>query len=126
MRGRLGSAALRLEQTDRPEEDRLAEPFRTPNPHTDVSINGITRRRVPTAQVAAPAVTSGVFHGFPFLELARLSASSRDARSFFTPKRLYATSGFWMITAGIRFRAGDAHERMGRYGVSLPTAHTQH
>ena len=126
IRGRLGSAALRLEQTDRAEEDRLAEPFRTPNPHADLSINGITRWKVLTAQVAAPAVTSGVFHGFPFLELARLSASSRDARSFFTPERLYATSGFWMITAGIRLRAGDAHERMGRYGVSLPTAHTQH
>jgi hypothetical protein len=124
--GRLGTAALRLEQTDRPEEDRLADPFRTPNPHADLSINGITRWRVVTAQFAAPAVTRGVLHGFPFVELARLNAHPRDARSFFTPERLYGTSRFWMVTAGIRLRAGQAHDRMGRYGVSLPTAHDQH
>ena len=126
LRGRLGNAALRLEQTDRPEEDRLADPFRTPNPHADLSINGISRWRVVAVQVAAPAVTRGVLHGFPFAELARLSAHPRDARSFFTPERLYGTSRFWMVTAGIRFRAGEAHDRMGRYGVSLPTAHDPH
>lgn len=126
VRGRLGTAALRLEQTDRPEEDRLANPFRTPSPHTDLSINGITRWRMITAQLAAPGVTRGVLHGFPFVEIAHLSGKSRDSRSFFTPERLYGTSRFWMVTAGIRLRAGDAHERMGRYGVSLPSAHTRH
>ncbi len=126
MRGGRGTVALRLEQTDRPEEDRLADPFRTPSPHADLNINGITRWRVITAHVAAPAVTSGVLHGFPFLELARLFATSRDSRSFFTPERLYGSSRFWMVTAGVRLRAGPAHERMGRYGVSLPSAHSLH
>ncbi|MEO8619673.1 MAG: hypothetical protein ABI625_01335 [bacterium] len=110
--------ALRLEQSERPEEDRLADPFRTPRPSTDLSINGITRWRVASLQVAAPSVTSGVFSGYPFVEIARLNATTRDSRSLFTPERLYGTSRFWMLTVGARLRAGDAHPRMGRYGVA--------
>ena len=117
--GPLG-VALRLEQTERPEEDRLLEPFRTPRPSFDLSINGITRWRVATLHLAAPAVTRGPLSGFPFLEVARLSAAERDARSLFTPARLYGTTRFWMLTAGLRLRAGDAHARMGRYGVARP------
>jgi hypothetical protein len=115
--------AMRLEQTERPEEERLADPSRTPRPASDLSINGITRWRVATMQVAAPSVTRGVFSGFPFVEVARLAASPRNSRSLFTPQRLYGTSRFWMVTAGFRLRAGDAHSRMGRYGVALPTSH---
>ncbi len=112
--------ALRLEQTERPEEERLADPFRTPRPSTDLSINGITRWRVATLHVGAPAVTAGWLSGLPFVEGAFLHAASRDARSLFTPGRLYGTSRFFMLTAGIRLRAGDPHARMGRYGVALP------
>ena len=110
--------ALRLEQTDRPEEDRLLDPFRTPRPSTDLSINGITQWRVATFQLDAPGVTHRSMSGFPFMEVARLSAVSRNGRSLFTPERLYGTSRFWMLTAGVRLRAGDAHARMGRYGVA--------
>ena len=70
-------------------------------------------------QVAAPSVTRDFFSGFPFVEVARLAASPRDSRSLFTPQRLYGTSRFWMVTAGVRLRAGDAHSRMGRYRVAL-------
>lgn len=115
--------ALRLEQTERPEEDRLSDPSRTPRPASDLSINGITRWQVATAQISAPIVTRGRLSGFPFMEVGRLSATPRDARSLFTPQRLYGTSHFWMFTAGVRLRAGDAHSRMGRYGVALPTSH---
>lgn len=113
----LGLAA-RLEQADRPEEDRLADPFRTPRPAADLSINGITRWRVATMHVEAPAVTTSQVSGFPFLEIARLTAAARDVRSVFTPEHLYGTSKFWMITAGIRVAAGMTHDRMGRYGVA--------
>ena len=112
--------ALRLEQTERPEEDRLLEPFRTPRPSVDLSINGITRWRVATLHLAAPAVTRGSLSGFPFVEVARLFAAERDARSLFTPLHLYGTTRFWMLTAGLRLRAGSAHARMGRYGVARP------
>ncbi|MEO5816976.1 MAG: hypothetical protein ABIT20_17035 [Gemmatimonadaceae bacterium] len=115
--------ALRLEQTDRPEEERLADPDRSPRPATDLNINGITRWRVLTLQIAAPSVTRGIFSGFPFVEVARLNAASRDSRSLLTPQRLYGTTNFWMATAGVRLRVGDAHSRMGRYGVALPNLH---
>jgi hypothetical protein len=123
LRGGPLTVALRLEQTDRPEEERLADPSRTPRPASDLHINGINRWRVATLQIAAPSVTRGAFSGFPFVEVARLSAAARDSRSFFTPQQLYGTSDFWMVTAGLRLRAGDAHSRMGRYGVALPTLH---
>lgn len=115
--GHLG-VALRLEQSDRPEEDRLQDPYRTPRPATDLSINGITQWRAATLQLDPPAVTSRALSGFPFLEVARLSAAPRDARSLFTPDRLYGTARFWMLTAGVRLRAGATHARMGRYGVA--------
>jgi len=110
--------ALRLEQSDRPEEGRLAEPFRTPRPASDLSINGITQWRVASLQFAAP---SSFLHGIssvPFVEVARLWAGARNARSAATTDRLYGTSNLWMLTVGIRLRAGDAHARMGRYGVA--------
>jgi hypothetical protein len=112
--------ALRLEQTERPEEDRLADPFRTPVPATDLSINGITRWRVATFNVTAPPVTAWVLSGFPFVEVARLAASPVDPRALFTPDRLYGTSRFWMYTAGVRVQLGTAHYRMGRYAAAIP------
>jgi hypothetical protein len=112
--------ALRLEQTDRPEEERLADPFRTPRPSDDLSINGITQWRVATLQLDAPAVTSSIVSGVPFVEVARLAAAPREPLALFTPERLYGTSNFWMLTVGVRIRIGGAHARMGRYGVAVP------
>jgi len=122
LRGPL-AIALRFEQTDRPEEERLAEPFRTPRPASDLSNGGVTRWRVATLQFGTPALTRGMFYGFPFVEVERLSASPRDPRSLLTPQRLYGTSNFWMATVGVRLRVGNPHPRMGRYGVALPNLH---
>ena len=110
--------ALRLEQSERPEEGRLADPFRSPRPATDLSINGLTQWRVATLQLAAPGTTLHRVSSVPFIELARLWAGARDARSVATPDRLYGTSRLWMLTVGVRLRAGAAHARMGRYGVA--------
>jgi hypothetical protein len=112
--------ALRLEQTDRPEEERTADGFRTVRPATDLHISGITRWRSATLHADAPAVTWGTVSGLPFVELSRLSASPRVAGALFDPGTFYDGSRFWMITAGVRIRAGASHARMGRYGVALP------
>lgn len=114
------SFSLRLEQTERPEEDRLADPSRTPRPASDLSINGITRWRAATLNATAPPVTARALSGFAFAEVALLSASPKDQRSLFTPTRLYGTSSFTMFTVGVRLLAGSAHTRMGRYGVAAP------
>jgi hypothetical protein len=112
--------ALRLEQTDRPEEERSVDPFRTVRPATDLSISGITRWRIATVHLAAPAVTQGTVSGVPFVEVSRLAPTSRDPGSLFVPERFYNGSRLWMLTVGLRLRAGAPHTRMGRYGVSLP------
>jgi hypothetical protein len=112
--------ALRVEQTDRPEEERTADPFRTARPATDLHISGITRWRTATLSVAAPAVTWGTVAGVPFLELSRLAAAARDPRALFDPDTFYGRSRFWMVTGGVRLRVGGAHGRMGRYGVARP------
>ena len=113
--------AVRLEQTDRPEEQRSdGDPFRAARPHTDLSILGVTRWRTASLQVAAPAVTRGTVGGVLFMEISRLSATARDPLALFAPATFYGGSRFWMVTTGVRLRAGGAHDRMGRYGVAVP------
>ena len=114
------SLALRLEQTELPEEERTADPVRTGRPATDLSIAGITRWRIATLNVAAAAVTHSTVSGVPFLEVSRLAVSSRNASALFVPERFYGQSRLWMLSLGLRLRAGAPHERMGRYGVALP------
>ena len=110
--------AMRLEQSERPEEDRLAEPFRSPRPSSDLSINGLTRWTTATLHLAAPAVKYSSVVAAPFVEATLLSAAPSLSQSLFTPQDFYGTSRLSMLTAGFRIRAGDAHARMGRYGVA--------
>jgi hypothetical protein len=111
--------ALRLEQTDRPEEGRLANPFRTPRPAPDLGISGITRWRAATVALTLPSVTRGAIRGYPFVEVEGLTPSARDSRSVFDPERFYGARSSWMMSAGIRLRYGPLHSRMGRYGVAM-------
>jgi hypothetical protein len=118
MVGRLGLAA-RLEQTERPEEERDADPFRTPRPASDLAILGLTRWRTATLALSFPSAIPGPIRGYPFLEIARMSATSRDERSLFQPRSFYGGPSPWMLTMGARLRYGPAHARMGRYGAAL-------
>jgi hypothetical protein len=118
MVGRLGFAA-RLEQTERPEEERDADPFRTPRPASDLAILGLTRWRTATLALSFPSAIPGPIRGYPFLEIARMSATSRDVRSLFQPRSFYGGPSPWMLTMGARLRYGPAHARMGRYGAAL-------
>ena len=111
--------ALRLEQTQRPEEERLADPFRTPRPASDLAITGVTRWRVGTLALTLPSVTQGPVRGYPFLEVARLSAASSAATSVFSPAQFYGDRSPWMASIGFRVRYGPPHGRMGRYGAAL-------
>ena len=121
--GRLGVAA-RLEQTERPEEERGTDPFRVPRPHSDLAIIGMTRWRTATVAVTFPSPTFGRVRGYPFLEVARMSVESKDARSLFRPRTFYGARAPWMLTGGVRLRFGAPHARMGRYGVALPAGPT--
>ena len=67
------SVALRLEQTERPEEERLSDPFRVPRPAADLGISGVTRWRTTTLALTLPSPTSGPIRGYPFIEVERAS-----------------------------------------------------
>jgi hypothetical protein len=124
-RGGLIDLGLGLEQTARPEEERLADPFRTPRPATDLSIAGITRWRTATAAVAFPGATLGPLRGYPYIELERLGASPRSSTDIFDARQFYGNP-IWMASVGIRIRYGVMHPRMGRYGVALPAGPSLH
>jgi hypothetical protein len=117
---------LRLEQTQRPEEERLADPFRTPRPAPDLSITGITRWRTATVAVALPGATFGRIRGYPYVELERLAAASRAETDIFDARQFYGSAPLWMASVGVRVRYGTMHARMGRYGVALPAGPTLH
>lgn len=114
------SLALRLEQTERPEEERLSDPFRVPRPAADLGISGVTHWRTATLALMLPSPTFGPLRGYPFVEVERTSAQATDARSVFDAESFYGTSSPWMFTAGVRLRLGPPHARMGRYGVAVP------
>jgi hypothetical protein len=114
------SLALRLEQTERPEEERLSDPFRVARPAADLGISGVTRWRTATMALMLPSPIFGPLRGYPFIEVERASAQATDARSVFDAETFYGTNSPWMLTAGVRLRLGSPHARMGRYGVALP------
>lgn len=113
--------AARLERTDRPEEEPLLDPFRTARPGTDLSNLGVSRWTTLTASLSAPRLERGVFSGRPFVEIARVGVTAGKPAGIFDPELRYGVRRLWMLSAGVRLRAGSMHgDRMGRYGVAMP------
>jgi len=111
--------AVRVERTDRPEEERLTDLFRTPNPPTDNATLGVTRWTTATVALST-TLRTGPFRARPFIEVARARASQQIAGSVFNPGAFYGSDRVWMLSAGARLSVGHGHERMGRYGAALP------
>ena len=125
-RWRRAELGLRAERTTRPEEQRLAaDAFRSPRPHDDYSIIGLTRWRVLTARLAlsAGAAADGAPRAEPFVELSRSHATALTSPSLFVPRDFYGASRLWSFSAGLRLRAGTLHARMGRYGAGSLDGH---
>jgi hypothetical protein len=107
----------RFERTERPEEERTLDPFRSVRPHFENSIHGITRWTIHTLgygfRLEEPAARLGAL---PFVELSYgrmvdVGGGVFDVRSF------YGRSSFWSISGGVRLSLGTRVHRMGRYGV---------
>ena len=113
--------ALRYENTTRPEEERLADPFRTSQSPTDLSILGITRWRTITGALST-SHRFGKLDVAPFAEVAYARPTETLTPSAFVPEEFYGASSIWMLSAGMRFGVGPRHVRMGRYGVAMPNA----
>lgn len=117
--------AARYEVSDRPEEERLTDLFRSVRPATDNNILGTTRWTAAMMQVSHK-MTLGGLRFEPLLEVARLWADPNEKPAIFEPVNLYGSSRLWSFSAGIRMNVGMWHTRMGRYGVALPVSHTTH
>ena len=115
-RGDLGIAA-RWERSDRPEEERLLDLFRSPRPATDLSILGVTEWTTVSAAVALPPFSFARTSLAPFVEIAHITAD-RTSAAVFDPIRFYGSNFMWRMSVGVRIAAGHAHARMGRYGVA--------
>ncbi|MES2123156.1 MAG: hypothetical protein V4503_00565 [Gemmatimonadota bacterium] len=111
------SASYRYELTDRPEEERLTDPFRTRRPHFENSNLGIGRWSLHTARLAAgiaPREWPVSLTAFAEGTLGRVS--KRDA-SIFDPIGLYGTDAVRQLSIGLTVDWRMHGHRMGRYGV---------
>jgi hypothetical protein len=111
--------AARIERTDRAEEEPLLDPFRVARPSSDLNSLGISRWLTATASVTLSPVRG---KASPFVEVARVSVSPGDPPGIIDPELRYGARTMWMNTVGMRLRAGQRHDRMGRYGAAAPPA----
>jgi hypothetical protein len=119
------TVAVRYENTTRPEELRLLDPFRTSRSPTDLSIIGITRWQTVTAALTVPRT----FHRFdfaPFAEATYARPTDDVKPSAFIPREVYGSSSQWTVSAGLKFGAGTMRHRMGRYGAAQPNETRPH
>jgi hypothetical protein len=119
------SGRFRLEQTDRPEEERLDNPFRSRRPHFENSILGIGRWSLGTLGLAADLVAPG---GKPQLSVfaeGTVGQVKKMDEGIFDPIGLYGTTTMRELRLGLAAGWAMRNHRMGRYGV-LASRHVDH
>ncbi len=110
----------RIEQTDRPEEMRTEDPFRSVRPHLDNALLGRTRWTIATAGYAVRLTRADArIRLTPQIEVAWASVRSLDGPAF-DPLVFYGRRRIWSVNAGLRAGWGMAMHRMGRYGAAEP------
>jgi hypothetical protein len=110
---------LRFERTERPDEARLLDPFRTSVPQPDLGIDGRSRWTIETARISAPLRMTRSSQIEPFFEVARLRMSPTLTPSGFDPRQFYGSSRIWSVSVGAKLALGMAHMRMGRYAAAV-------
>lgn len=116
----------RFERTERAEEERSLNPFRSVRPHTENSIQGITRWTVHTAgyryrfgRRTAP-IGAEPFVELTYGRMVEVRGGLFDVRSF------YGKDSFWSVSLGVRLSLGTRMHRMGRYGVAVDSGKGHH
>ncbi len=111
--------AIRAERTERPEEERLADQFRTPRPASDLSLLGRTRWTTVTVNASRSLELPRSLRFAPFVQVSRAHAAAVDRAAVFEPRSFYGSDVMWSVSAGVRLGLGMVHGRMGRYGAAL-------
>jgi hypothetical protein len=118
---------LRLERTERPEEERVLNPFHSVRPHLENSILGVTRWTTATAGYTLRGPTRGMFSLWPLVEISCAHVTNVMG-GIFDPTDFYGRPTIWTMSLGLRLDAGMLGHRMGRYGVwsgaSPPMSHS--
>jgi hypothetical protein len=113
---------LRLERSDRPEEERLfSSAFRTRRPLFENSILGITRWTIATVGDALE-LRRGPLRCAPFVEGAWIRIA-RVGGGVFDPATFYGRTRGASLTIGVRLSAGMRMPRMGRYDMGPVRGH---
>lgn len=112
----------RFERTERPEEARTLNPFRSVRPHNENSIYGITRWTIHTAGYGFQLGDRGdPVSGRPFVELSH-GRMADVGGGIFDVSSFYGKQSFLSVSIGVRLSLGMPMHRMGRYGVAQDTA----
>jgi hypothetical protein len=111
----------RLERTERPEEQRVVNPFRSARPHTENSILGTTRWTIHTAGYALRIKLTDPIETLPFVEVS-YGRVAKVGGGLFDPESFYGRTSVWSLNLGARLSIGMPMHRMGRYGVAQDTA----
>jgi hypothetical protein len=116
----------RFERTERPEEERLEDRYRSLRPHLENSILGTLRWSLHTVRVGADLVgPERPYRILPFAEVT-LGSIAKVGGGIADPTGIYGTSRVRHLSAGIVLSWQGKHHRMGRYGVQSPSAGTHH
>ena len=114
---------VRVERTDRPEEERQLDPFATVRPHLDDHLLGITRWTILTAGYGV-RVTVGTVVLEPVVEGA-FARVRETTGALFDPVLFYGGDTVRSVTVALRVHWGTAGT-MGRYGVQDDTIVPHH
>ncbi|MBA2291873.1 MAG: hypothetical protein H0W15_05380 [Gemmatimonadales bacterium] len=118
-RRRIG-AAYRFERTERPEEERVADPFRSRRPHLENAILGITRWTLHTIRAEYDATDpDGRVQLTPFVELTT-GRVAEVSGGVFDVVSTYGSNRAGTLSVGVVMGWRSRSHRMGRYGVLAP------
>ena len=112
------SVAVRGEQTTRPEDERLLEPFRISRPPNHLVIQGLTRWRIATVHLARDVPVGPHVGAMIFGEVARAQSSPRLRPVLLDPRDISGADVAWHLTLGLRLSLGAMPARIGRYGAA--------
>jgi len=109
----------RFERSDRPEDLRELDPFRSIRPHLENSILGTTRFTLHTIGYGYEiAMADGALALEPFIE-GTIGSARNVGGGVLTPEILYGSTQVRALSGGIRLGWRMAGHRMGRYGDLL-------
>ena len=116
----------RFERTERPEEERLEDRYRSLRPHLENSILGTLRWSLHTVRLGVDvAGQDRPYRILPFVEVT-LGSIAKVGGGIADPVGIYGTTRVRHLSAGIVLGWQARHHRMGRYGVLIPSAGTHH